>query len=211
MNFSSNLIFLRKKYNMTQSDLGKKLNVSRKAVSSWENERSYPDIKTLLSISDLYEISINDLFNEDIRLINRNTKSNNIKTKNMSLNNISYYLNIIILAFVYLNLLNPFKIVVPYLSLILIFNFIIWSVTYTNWKSLKLIIKNKSVYLIILYIINLNIIVSTNSDITSNLYSLFSNSYLIEIVIASIICSFILSYGVFIFIYGKIKNRLIRI
>lgn len=46
MNELGNLIVsLRKKYNMTQKELGEKLNVSDKAISRWETGKNYPDIE----------------------------------------------------------------------------------------------------------------------------------------------------------------------
>lgn len=74
MEFGKKLKKLRLNHSMTQEKLGSKLNVSRKAVSSWENNRSYPDINTLLQISNLYKISINDLFKENDDLLDNYEK-----------------------------------------------------------------------------------------------------------------------------------------
>lgn len=52
---------IRKKYNLTQDDLAKKLNVTYQAVSKWENNKSIPDIEILNNISKLYNIDINIL------------------------------------------------------------------------------------------------------------------------------------------------------
>lgn len=206
MKFSDNLIFFRKKEKMTQKDLANKLNVSRKTISGWENERTYPDISTLLIISDLFNISINDLFNEDLNLFDHYIESEDEKKKNISVNHISYYLNITSLIFVYLNLLNPFKINIPYISLILIFNFIIWSISFTKWQVLIKKAKKYFFYFIIIYIINLNIIISTNTKITNNLDKILNNMYVIDLIIGSLIGSFILSYSIFIIFFGKTKK-----
>ncbi|CAI2557000.1 hypothetical protein AKUA2003_01380 [Apilactobacillus kunkeei] len=65
MQFGERIQQQRKIKNMTQEDVATHLNVSRKTISSWENENSYPDIKSLVRISDLYQISLDTLLNED--------------------------------------------------------------------------------------------------------------------------------------------------
>ncbi|MCX8743738.1 helix-turn-helix transcriptional regulator [Lactobacillus sp. B3795] len=65
MKFGERIREQRKIKNMTQEDVAKHLHVSRKTISSWENENSYPDIKSLVKISDLYQISLDTLLNED--------------------------------------------------------------------------------------------------------------------------------------------------
>ena len=49
---------LRNQHSMTQDDLAERLYVSRQTVSSWENDKSYPDIHSLLMISDLFNVSL---------------------------------------------------------------------------------------------------------------------------------------------------------
>ena len=51
--------------NLSQEDLAKILGISRQTVSSWENNRSYPDIGSLLKLSDLYGTSLDELLKED--------------------------------------------------------------------------------------------------------------------------------------------------
>lgn len=65
MQFGEHIKEQRKIKNMTQEDVAKHLHVSRKTISSWENENSYPDIKSLVKISNLYQISLDTLLNED--------------------------------------------------------------------------------------------------------------------------------------------------
>ncbi|TKC18137.1 helix-turn-helix transcriptional regulator [Robertmurraya kyonggiensis] len=51
----------REKNNFTQEELAKKLTVSRQAVSKWENGNSFPDVYNLILLSDLYDISLDEL------------------------------------------------------------------------------------------------------------------------------------------------------
>ena len=60
------LQFLRKSRCYTQVDLAKRLNVSRQAVSKWETGTTVPDLETLLKLSKLYDITINDILEPKI-------------------------------------------------------------------------------------------------------------------------------------------------
>lgn len=46
---------------LTQEQVAEALAVTRQTVSNWENDRTYPDIKNIVEISDLYQVSLNDL------------------------------------------------------------------------------------------------------------------------------------------------------
>lgn len=52
---------VRMKKKFSQEDVAKKLNVSRQAISKWENDKTEPDLKSLKMISELYEISLDEL------------------------------------------------------------------------------------------------------------------------------------------------------
>lgn len=52
---------LRKKKKLTQKQLAEKLNVSDKAVSRWETGKGYPDVASLMALSDFFGISVNEL------------------------------------------------------------------------------------------------------------------------------------------------------
>lgn len=59
--FSENLRNARKAKNMTQLDLASKLFVTKQAVSKWESGKGYPDPETLPCISEVLEVSIDEL------------------------------------------------------------------------------------------------------------------------------------------------------
>lgn len=62
---AQNLIELRKSKNMTQSELGEKLNYSDKTISKWENGDSSPDLSALCKIAKVYGITLDDLTQEN--------------------------------------------------------------------------------------------------------------------------------------------------
>lgn len=59
----------RNEAEFTQEQLAEKLGVSRQTISSWENERSYPDIGNLIELSDLYDLSLDELLKKEEKYI----------------------------------------------------------------------------------------------------------------------------------------------
>ena len=47
--------------NLTQEEVAEKIFVSRQSISNWENNRTYPDIGNVIALSDLYQISLDEL------------------------------------------------------------------------------------------------------------------------------------------------------
>ena len=58
----------RKVTGMTQEEVAEKILVSRVTVSNWENGKSLPDIASLISLSDLYNISLDELVKGDSKM-----------------------------------------------------------------------------------------------------------------------------------------------
>lgn len=46
---------------LSQSDVADKLNISRQSVSNWENSKTCPDLESLKTLSQLYQVSIDEL------------------------------------------------------------------------------------------------------------------------------------------------------
>ncbi len=61
MEFNNKLYELRKQKGFSQEELASRLNVSRQTVSKWEVGESAPDMEKLIAISDLFEISLDEL------------------------------------------------------------------------------------------------------------------------------------------------------
>ena len=59
------LSVLRRHYKITQEELANKLNVTRQAVSKWENGTAVPDVEMLMCLSDIYGVSINEILRAD--------------------------------------------------------------------------------------------------------------------------------------------------
>lgn len=64
MSFQEQLQTLRKAKGLSQEKLAEFLGISRQAVAKWEVGQSYPDIARLISLSDLFKVSIDKLVND---------------------------------------------------------------------------------------------------------------------------------------------------
>ena len=61
MEFNNKLYELRKQKGLSQEELANRLNVSRQTVSKWEVGESTPDMEKLVAISELFDISLDEL------------------------------------------------------------------------------------------------------------------------------------------------------
>ena len=60
---------IRKTHNLTQEQFGNIFHVTRQTVSNWENEKSYPDLQTLITLSDMYGISLDTILKDDNKMV----------------------------------------------------------------------------------------------------------------------------------------------
>lgn len=77
---SKNLKKIRKEKGITQEELAGKLNVTRQAISNWENDKSQPDIESLKLIADVFSTDIEELLYGEKR--NVGTTADKTKEKN---------------------------------------------------------------------------------------------------------------------------------
>lgn len=77
MYISKRLKELRAAKGFSQERLAELLNVSRQTVSSWENERSYPDVHNLIMLCDIYSVSLDDLMKGDIEIMKKEVSNEN--------------------------------------------------------------------------------------------------------------------------------------
>lgn len=85
---AKNITDLRILNNMTQMELGEKLNYSDKTVSKWERGESLPDVSVLVEISNLFGVSLDYLVRADC--INEMEKEEKKEKKEINLKAIAY-------------------------------------------------------------------------------------------------------------------------
>ena len=67
MEFHNKLYHLRKQKGLSQEELANRLNVSRQTISKWEVGDSTPDMEKLIAISDMFQISLDELMMDKVQ------------------------------------------------------------------------------------------------------------------------------------------------
>ena len=68
MDFNEQIKRLRKENNLTQEEMAKKLNVTRQAISNWENNRNLPDFEMIILIAETFDVSLDELILGDKKM-----------------------------------------------------------------------------------------------------------------------------------------------
>ena len=76
MDIGNKIQKIRAEQGMTQAEFADKFHVSRQTVSNWENNKNYPDLSILRSISDEYAISFDTLLKDDVEYISHIDNAN---------------------------------------------------------------------------------------------------------------------------------------
>lgn len=72
----------RTELQLSQEELAEKVYVTRQTISNWENEKSYPDIHSLLLLSSLFNVSLDQLIKGDIEKMKEIISEQEIKKFN---------------------------------------------------------------------------------------------------------------------------------
>lgn len=110
MSIGSKLSKLRKKNNYSQEDLAEKLNVTRQTISKWELDETSPDLNSAKQLSIIFQISLDDLVDNDIKNIVVEKVSNTEKLAGIIIDTLKVigigFVILIILAVVIIFLFN---------------------------------------------------------------------------------------------------------
>lgn len=93
MELGNQLQKLREKHDMSQQDLAEKLNVSRQAIYKWEHNKGYPDIENLIALSDVFQVTVDEMIRSDDKL----REKINVDEDDSSFNDPGFYIGIVIM------------------------------------------------------------------------------------------------------------------
>ncbi|MGO1970602.1 MAG: helix-turn-helix domain-containing protein [Levilactobacillus brevis] len=75
---------------LSQNEVATILHVTRQSISKWENGRGYPDLDNLVRLSDIYQLSIDELIRENSELASKIHANNaEIKEKQVQLKKVN--------------------------------------------------------------------------------------------------------------------------
>lgn len=75
----------RTRSGFTQEKAAEEIGVARQTISNWENEKSYPDVVSVIRLSTLYSVSLDELLKGDEEMIDHLEESTNIVNSNKKL------------------------------------------------------------------------------------------------------------------------------
>ncbi|MER2001740.1 MAG: helix-turn-helix transcriptional regulator [Carnobacterium inhibens] len=99
MKLATRLKQRRNTLKMTQEEVAEKIHVSRQTISNWENGRNLPDINSLILISEIYAISLDELMKGDHKMVKQ-------LDKKIKKGKFFYFLVVVIAVLILLNILH---------------------------------------------------------------------------------------------------------
>ncbi|WP_373879581.1 helix-turn-helix domain-containing protein [Levilactobacillus brevis] len=136
MNLSEKLKYCRTDSNLTQAQVADELHVSRKTISGWENGHSFPDTTSLVLLSDVYHVTVDDLLRDD-RLLKHYTKVNNAHLASHKICQFTYYANIVLWLLSYVELFRPAGMHSILIPLLLLINLVVYLTHFSGWYYFK--------------------------------------------------------------------------
>lgn len=82
MELGNKIKYYRNEKELSQEALAERVYVSRQTISNWENNKSYPDINSIVLLSEIFEISIDNLIKGDVELMKKEINSEEVKKLN---------------------------------------------------------------------------------------------------------------------------------
>ena len=71
MNLGAQIKKYRAEFSLSQDELAEKLFVTRQSISNWENDKTYPDIKSLVLMSEVFAVSLDKLVKGDMGMMKK--------------------------------------------------------------------------------------------------------------------------------------------
>ena len=111
MRFNEKLVNLRKKHNLSQEQVAEKLKVARQTISKWELGETTPEMDKLIMISELYNITLDELMKEENegQIANDPNNTNSQKLAGMTikiLKGIGIFIIIVIILYLFLMIMG---------------------------------------------------------------------------------------------------------
>ena len=72
----------RNEKGLSQEELAERVYVTRQTISNWENNKNYPDINSIVLLSEVFEISIDNLIKGDLEEMKKEINSEEVKKLN---------------------------------------------------------------------------------------------------------------------------------
>lgn len=82
MELDNHIKHYRNEKGLSQEELAERVYVTRQTISNWENNKNYPDINSIVLLSEVFEISIDNLIKGDLEEMKKEINSEEVKKLN---------------------------------------------------------------------------------------------------------------------------------
>lgn len=82
MELGNQIKVYRQEAHLSQEELANRVYVSRQTISNWENDKSYPDVNSLVLLSEIFQISLDKLIKGDIEVMKNVIQKEEIEKMN---------------------------------------------------------------------------------------------------------------------------------
>lgn len=82
MELGNHIKHYRNEKGLSQEELAERVYVTRQTISNWENNKNYPDINSIVLLSEIFEISIDNLIKGDLEKMKKEINSEEVKKLN---------------------------------------------------------------------------------------------------------------------------------
>ena len=82
MELGNHIKHYRNEKGLSQEELAERVYVTRQTISNWENNKNYPDINSIVLLSEVFEISIDNLIKGDLEQMKKKINSEEVKKLN---------------------------------------------------------------------------------------------------------------------------------
>ena len=83
MELGNHIKHYRNEKGLSQEELAERVYVTRQTISNWENNKNYPDINSIVLLSEIFEISIDNLIKGDLEQMKKEINSEEVKKLNL--------------------------------------------------------------------------------------------------------------------------------
>lgn len=80
----------REEHGLSQDEVAKAIFVSRQTVSNWETDKTYPDVQSLLLLSQLFGVSIDELIKGDAAAMQQAIEEDSRKMRLLSIGMLAF-------------------------------------------------------------------------------------------------------------------------
>ena len=82
MELGNHIKHYRNEKGLSQEELAERVYVTRQTISNWENNKNYPDLNSIVLLSEIFEISIDNLIKGDLEQMKKEINSEEVKRLN---------------------------------------------------------------------------------------------------------------------------------